>query len=368
MAITIFFCLVLSVSVAGAATLTKVSGTFSDGQKITITGSGFGTAPASVSFITGESETPGNPLAETGWMRSTPSAGGAGPISTPKYSNAKALNGKNSIICSFPNGTYGCTFDLGYTAPISKAYISFWVYGDYKTFLAAPNNHFQWKMFRVNSTTNVNDSPSTFMISQWPKSDGSCLQAYVVNYIDTTYKVKVPDGNAWRTCFPRGEWIRMEVMLQESDLNVANGTEVVNYYSTTTNSWKNWTNYKGNVITRATADRWKYIHFGHYMGNESVGKNADSYWDNIYIQQGTFARVELCDSSSWSTCQKRQVQKPESWTANSLIITANSGPFTTGKQVYLFFIDDAGNASNGLPVTIGATLGVSSPSATGMPR
>jgi len=357
-AITIFLSLVFSVSVAGAATLTKVSGTIADGQKVTITGSGFGTAPTNVSFITGESGTAGNPLTETGWTRSTPSATAGGPWSTPLYSNAKALNGKNSILCSYPSGTYGCIFDIKYAEPIAKAYISFWVYGDYKAFNAAPKNYFQWKMFRANASSNVTDAPSTFYITQFPKSDGTCLQAYHLNYIDSTLRSTVPDKSG-RDCFPRGEWLRMEILIQESDPDVANGTEIVKYYSTTKNNWTVWTNYTKNVITRSntTTNRWKYLHFGQYVGNESVGKNVNAYWDNVYIQQGTFARVELCDSSSWATCNKRQVQQPTSWSTSSVILNFNQGPFATGQKAYLYFIDDAGNASNGLPVTIGATVG-----------
>ncbi len=361
MATIFFFCLVLSVSVAGAATLSTASGTFADGQQITITGSGFGTAPANASFITGENGTAGSAFSETGWTYSSASAGGAGPWSSPVYSNARALNGTKSILCSFPSGTYGCTFDIGYSTPITKAYVSFWVYGDYKAFATTSSNHFQWKMFRVNPTLNVSDTPATFMISQWPVSDGTCYQAYHVNYIDTTYNITLPDNNIWRSCFPKGEWIRMEIFLQESDLNTANGTEIAKYYSTTKNGWTTWSNYNKNIITRGTSDRWQYIHFGQYIGNDATGKNADTYWDNVYVQQGTFARVELCDSSSWSSCQKRQVQKPVSWSASSIVISANSGPFATGETAYLFFIDDAGNASNALTVKIGSASTTKTP-------
>ena len=362
MTVTIFFCLVLSVSVAGAATLSTASGTFANGQQVIITGSGFGTVPANVSFIDAESGAVGSTFSETGWTYSSASAGGAGPWSSPVYSNARALNGSKSILCSYPSGTYGCTFDIGYSLPITKAYVSFWVYGDYKAFSSTSDYHFQWKMFRVNPTINVSDTPATVMIAQWPKSDGTCYQAYHVNYVDTTYKINIPEGDEfWRKCFPRNEWIRMEIFLQESDLGTANGTEIIKYYSTSANNWTTWSNYNKNITTRATADRWKYVHFGQYIGNESIGKSADTYWDNVYVQQGTFARVELCDSSSWSSCQKRQVQKPVSWSASSIAISANSGPFATGDTAYLFFIDDAGNASNALTVKIGAASTTKTP-------
>jgi len=75
MAIVISFCLVFSVSIARAATLTSANGTFSDGQQVTITGSSFGTAPTSVSFLTGENGKAGSLLSETGWSYSAASAG-----------------------------------------------------------------------------------------------------------------------------------------------------------------------------------------------------------------------------------------------------------------------------------------------------
>jgi len=361
MVITIFFCLVLSVSVAGAATLSTASGTFADGQQVTITGSGFGTTPTNASFLTAESGTAGSPLSETAWTRSSPSTDGA--WSTPVYSSARALNGTKSILCPYPSGTYGCAFSWGSSQPITKAYISFWLYGDYKAFKAAPENYFQWKMLHVAPSANYGTVAPMFLVTQWPKSDGTCLQALSVNFPDTSYVTSTPDNNYWRTCFPQGEWVRMEVFLQESDPGVANGTEIVKYYSTKANSWTTWTNYNKNLISRGATmtDRWMYMHFGHYIGNDHVGKNVDTYWDNVYVQQGTFARIELCDSSSWSTCKKRQVQKPVSWSSSSIIISANSGPFTTGETAYLYFIDDAGNASNALTVKIGAASTTKTP-------
>ena len=362
MVITIFFCLVLSVSAAGAATLSTASGTFANGQQVIITGSGFGTVvPSGASLITAENGTTGSPLSETGWTYSSASTDGG--WSSPVYSSAKALNGTKSILCSYPKGTYGCAFSLGGSQPITKAYISFWFYGDYKAFAAAPNNYFQWKMLHMSPSPNYGTIAPMFMVGQWPQSDGTCAQALSVNFPDTSYNIWTPDNNYWRTCFPRGEWVRMEVLLQESDPGVANGTEIVRYYSSKANSWTIWTNYSKNTITRAATitDRWMYVHMGHYIGNDAGGKDVDTYWDNIYVQQGTYARVELCDSSSWSTCKKREVQKPVSWSASSITISANSGPFATGETAYLFFIDDAGNASNALTVKIGSASTTKTP-------
>jgi hypothetical protein len=358
MELTIFFCLVLSASVAGAATLTSVSGTISDGQVVTIKGSGFGTSPTDTSFLDFEKGAVGSAISETRWTGSTPSRTVPGPITIPKYSNLKAHNGKQAITCAFKDPTYGCLFSLGYTEPIDKVYVSYWFYSEYITF--PTKKYFQWKMFRVMPESNVIDQASTFMISQWPNEDGTCRQAYHANIANPTTPLQqiVPDKRIFRTCFPRGEWIRIELFLEESDLGVANGTEMLKYYSTNTNTWTTWSNYSKNVMTReATDKRWKWMHFGHYVGNGGTGFNVNIYWDNVYVQRGTYARFELCDSSSWSTCNNREVQAATGWSTTGATIRINTGTFERGKTVYLFFIDDAGNASKGFPVTIGATIG-----------
>jgi len=361
-ALVVIFCLVSSISVAGAATLTKVSGTFTNGQSITVTGSGFGTAPTDASFIDAESGAVGNPIVETGWSRSTASAEAGGPWTTPVYSSTKALNGTKSIKCALPSGVYGCTFDVNYPNGVGKLYLSYWIYADYKKF--PPENHFQWKTFRFTPTDIISGTSPDFGMSIWPSGDGSCYQAYhTVDYPsptgtgDISLADVVPDKNIWRSdCMPRGEWYRMEVLVNESDPLVANGTQVIKYYSTSKNAWVTWSNYVGNIITRSSADkRYRWLHIGEYIGNPSTGKDVDIYWDNVYVQRGTYARFELCDSSSWSTCKKRQVQQPTQWSSSSVVIKFNQGPFTSGQQTYLYFIDDAGNASNGLLITTGSS-------------
>ena len=90
----------------------------------------------------------------------------------------------------------------------------------------------------------------------------------------------------------------------------------------------------------------------------------NTYWDNVYIQQGTYARVEVGDNSSWANCSKREIQKPNTWTNNQITIQVNTGNFTQGQKLYLFVIDDAGNASTGWPLNQGTTA----PPVSGTPQ
>jgi hypothetical protein len=357
----------ITFSVANDAppTISSVSGTVSDNETVTVTGSGFGTtSPMDVSSLNFEDGTVGNNISENNWEASSASE----TTYTPKYTNVKALNGGKSMLCSYPSGIYDCVLSRDFQGPVGKAYLSFWVYGDYKAF-SPETNAFQWKMFRFTPTGNLTGTSPIFGLSQWPASDGTCSQAYhSTGYpIDDTNEIggndAVPNGNMWRDCFPRSQWYRMEIFAEESDINTPNGTEVIKYYDPVKNSWTLWSAYWNDIITRARSqDNWEWLHLSMYIGNSSVGKDVDAYWDNVYLQRGTFARFELCDSSTWSSCKNREVQKPLSWSNGSVQLSINTGTFTNGQQAYLIALDDNNNPSAGYPVTIsGSSTGDTTP-------
>jgi len=217
---------------------------------------------------------------------------------------------------------------------------------------------FQHKIWRINPQESVTDCPSTFYMSIWPRSTtvgvpDLCYQAMHVNSPDGV-NVVVPDGNFWRSCWSNGEWLKVELFLEEESgdgTGTADGTEIVKYYKTSTSSWTTWSDYGGNVDTRIDSAHWQWIHFGQYIGNTSTTIDANIYYDDVFVQTATWARIEIGDNSSWNDCAHREIQIPTAWSDDSITITVNQGSFQDGETAYLFVVDENGTVSEGYPIT-----------------
>ncbi|MCD4791911.1 MAG: T9SS type A sorting domain-containing protein [Bacteroidales bacterium] len=94
--------------------------------------------------------------------------------------------------------------------------------------------------------------------------------------------------------------------------------------------------------------------FSHFLfGLAAVdGLDCEMYYDDVFTQAGTQARVELGDNQSWDLCTHREIQIPTAWSNNSITITANQGSFQDDDTAYLFVVDENGTVSNGYPITI----------------
>jgi len=164
-------------------------------------------------------------------------------------------------------------------------------------------------------------------------------------------------------------WVRWEVWAKESDFDVKNGTV----------RW--WMTMGDGVPTRLIGDlspeagtpvctrrdvtndpspnhnqqvlHWIWVCWHNYWGNSATAPViANWYIDDPYISiMNGQARVELGDAATFATCTHREVQSPSAWADGSITVTANYGSFGPG-PAYLYVVDAAGVASNGLAVTL----------------
>ncbi len=98
-----------------------------------------------------------------------------------------------------------------------------------------------------------------------------------------------------------------------------------------------------------------------FQVNLGAGKDWSSYtatggdeydYDDVYIDF-TQARVEIGNASTWSACTRREIQIPTTWTSNSITVNVNQGSFMNGSTAYLYVVDSNGNVNaNGYPITI----------------
>ena len=99
-----------------------------------------------------------------------------------------------------------------------------------------------------------------------------------------------------------------------------------------------------NDINTGNANKYPFI-VGWYMSNSKDG-NGDLYFDDVYIDS-TWARVEIGNDSLYNNCDHRETQIPTNWLDNSISVIVNLGSFNPADNIYLFVVDEEGNASSG---------------------
>jgi len=83
-------------------------------------------------------------------------------------------------------------------------------------------------------------------------------------------------------------------------------------------------------------------------------QNDFRYYDDLYFDN-TLARVILGNTQDLETSTVREIQIPTTWSDNSITLETNQGSFLNGTDVYLFVVDENGNATNGYPIMIEGT-------------
>jgi len=85
--------------------------------------------------------------------------------------------------------------------------------------------------------------------------------------------------------------------------------------------------------------------------------SAAIYIDDVYISNGSQARVEIGEASTYSMCKHLEIQPVSAWNSSSITAKVNKGSFGASSTAYLFVIDSDGNASSGYPIQFGSSVG-----------
>lgn len=320
-------------------------------SNVTISGLNFGTNSSiySIEYLDFESGADETTFNEVNWTSKADSRG----FIQPRYDTAKKNGGLQSMRCSFKAGKWGSIFEINHGARITSAYITYWVYPEILT-ENFTGSSVQWKQFRINNTSSVSDSLTTFYTNAVYNSDLSHVQAIHCNYTDSLNHDVNPSGSQWKWKWPINKWYRVEIWVVESSPGVENGTEIVRFINGTVGG-RTWSSYDGNIRTRVNADdQWSWIHFGQFLGGRSLP--ADIWHDDVFIQFGSQARVEIGDQPIWSNCTHREIQIPTSWSDSSIDFTVNQGSFNVDDTAYVFVVDSAGNASAGHLIVFGGVV------------
>lgn len=336
--------ILLSVGVAHAApTITGVSGTLSTGQTISIGGSSFGTHTMQVESLQNyiEAGTTGQTFTKTNWTQSD------WTWASPMYATDASHSGNKSLKCTVNSNDYNCAFARILPNPVlagQRLYVSYWVKYD-----GSKEYGGQWKMLKFKQEETIVDGPMDWGMGTWfdyqrlAGGGNSANEEYVLwPGVDT---------------FPQNDnkWSRMEVDFTPNTLGQSNGTFTIRRTTDTGLIYEESTRDGFNSHLNAE-DHFKYIIWQNYIGNGFT--SATIHLDDLYVQTGTVARVELCSGSTWANRGKCEVQVPTAWNGTAITATANTGNFANASNAYLYVVDNDGGVSPAYgPLTINSSGG-----------
>ena len=167
---------------------------------------------------------------------------------------------------------------------------------------------------------------------------------------DTAFVSPDPTVN-WTssTDFVGGTWARVDIVITQSpDLFAVyfNGTLLWSKSSGVNEQWV-YSTFGANGHT---------VHWAAALDDATRAPwlHADGYneFDDVYHDY-TLQRVELGDAATWGTCTIREIQIPTAWEDTSITITANTGAITAGtRYLYVIGADNVPVSTDGIPVTV----------------
>jgi hypothetical protein len=329
------------IAAEAAPAINSISGTASDGQNVTISGSSFGSHGLAIQWLGGsngtiEKTSTGAAPSLSGWNFTSFSSHVA--ATDQAHSGTKSL--KNTLSNAGPYAAairYGWPTTIG---PHQYIFASWWVRRTH-------TGSGQWKMFRLNWQDDITDDYPQLVMFNWDSSPQFFVRPGPNIEANTTAD--------WSPLFPSQDnrWYRMDLAIYTSAVGSSDGSYTISLHDPAGGSAVR-TETLSNVMSFYNSSRlYRWFLWQNYIGNGCISQNT--WTDDIYVQVGTQARVELGDRATWSQCTFREIQRPTSWTNSEIQLPLNRGSFRVGDTAYLFVIDASGAASPGRAVTIGQT-------------
>lgn len=347
----------LTLAVVSAAqaqpAISAVSGNLSNGQNLTVTGSGFGTKAQAAPLVWEDfSDGVANNLTVNGTINTTNTTDLRHPFS-PRNGRANFKAAGPGHYYSYNNGTAAKWFTQYWIKLAANWHFGTTAYGDGDDGLA--NIKF-WRLFPTGSRnfTNVDTVLHGFDGGAWK---------YAIEHQGFNDEHYIPGTSDFRDTFTTGTWHSVQVEYGENSAVGAtngvfrvwvNGRPILNLTNVLTNdsSDGSWVEKRPYVI--GFYDSWS--------PSDAAVANMYAYYSDIYVDNA-WSRVELGNASSYGTCTRRETQRPTAWSNGSITFTVTQGGFLNGQVAYLYVVDASGRVNAaGLPVSIGGGV-VTPPSA-----
>ena len=321
-----------SVSVPSSPGLT---GTFSEGNTITLAGSGYGTLGVTTKYDDFEDGTNGQLISARADWKTAIASGGVEPKVSSAQAYAGSLSGRSQIVATGDSAAYLDTLDF------REAYISFAYRGHIESGAAATTV----KGLRVHA----DDGPNTF--TSYPGiSEQEIIDQYSGN--SRRFSVNPMDDTSSpneRSIYPGGlaadQWHYLEYYWKQGDAGVANGI---------VQSWADLSvgANESNVITNDSGvlDSWKLVMLPFFWGN---GSGGDHFYDLVHISldQGK-ARVMAGDNAVFSSCTKLEAMNTLTRVDGEITFKVPANTFTPASTVYIHVINSAGTSTTNYSTTV----------------
>lgn len=327
------FALLFGASIApaiSAPSVQAVSGDVAHGGDLTITGSAFGQKSPAKPYLWAPFDGSGNPSSlgiVTSWSQ----------VQSMTYAPGEGMSGSGAFKASNGSGTWTARVDA-----------SGFAWNDY--------GHKMYLYRRVKRNFNVTDSMNWKIIRVWPSS--SSYPNWHIGTHNARLYVEGIGAGSWilNNNLARGTanvW-RIDEFITQANSNagasdgifqyLVNGATVESLPRSGTDNWK----VRENSANGSASMNQIYPIHG-VMANFNMPSDYRYWVDDVYLDT-TWARVVVGNASTLSASTHREIQIPTAWSATSITVVANLQSFPANQTPYLFVVDAAGNASQGIPL------------------
>jgi hypothetical protein len=342
MRIFIVLLLVMLPPATALADVTGVSGTISDGQSITITGSDFGAnGPNVIVFDDFEGGAPDESIATGEGSAKYGQWDNVAPGGSHYYGTTAHVSGSQSFTSDFSVESYSWIEAL-LPASTRNVFISWWIY------IPAGNNFvgeghidgINWKQMWIQGADTSDDDLSV------PTQIGSTAWYITRNEQDPAY------GNWTTVDFNKGEWKRLWAWVKGSTTSTSEDGEVKFWEMTSSGVVQRENDIGVNLLKETGAfERVRPNGYG-----RQPTSNCIASFDDVYIAAGPYAqaRVEMGNAATYNESTKLAILTPTAWADGSITATVNQGSFSADETAYIYVTDADGTVNaNGYQVTIG---------------
>ncbi len=389
--------LVRGASAQAVPEIVSVWGETTQGKLITVLGRNFGTHALDIASGVGpagwiETNAAGTSLADLEGARGW-DIGQASNI--PRISDERARSGRHSVLARVDfaaDGNWQSVLRYRHDKSFERIYATFWVYFD--PISLSPHRSTQWKSWRINHNGTVSDQAGQIYFSSRHTATGNLYDYQWVAHCslgcegvpyDSCYRDATPvpyyeprfaapgqyaflhkgDTRPWTDAHPQVRaWNRVELFIDRGEIDTTTGSLSYSIlrpgegkvFEETITRLELWSS---DTTCRNPQDPWQYFQMQNYWDDDGshdaplfTDERADFFYDDVYLQFGTQARVELGDSRDFESCTMLEIQEPVAWAEGFVQLRLDHGAFATGSRCFLFVVDASGNRSEGMPIVL----------------
>lgn len=326
-----------------------VTGVVSEGEKISISGSGFGAVGPTILLF--DDFEKGRNGAQIATLPGTAAVGQWDYTQlTVRYSTSYSHSGRHALHSDWGSdgAAEGNRLVGKRLGTATELFFSWWQYVPVGAHIPGGGGRFgpNWKFFWLfGARFPQSDYSSVLITDDLPPPRGDFIGFGLKN--DSNPPARYGVGWIYPVEFMKGEWKRFDHYLK---WGVANNGHF-GLWELKSTGYHQWAN-EMNVTTGHEGESWEHLNFPGYGRGDS--NNAHTYYDDIYVAKGpgARARVEIGDKSSYLKCKNLAIITVTSWTDGVVTAVVRQGSFTARDNAYLFVIDSLGRISSGYLVKI----------------